>query len=164
MSDPDEPTTNGAGLVPEPPATELDVGRGGSGEDGAPLLYQDLVAPEPADPDPPPAARWLAFAAILVAGLLGGLIGYGTADLLSESSLIVGLGGIAGAAIGAVGVGVVAGLTLRAMNEWRSVSHPEGETRASSGLIVRPAPVDPEPGPGTDSDPAEGSGPEGDRA
>ena len=105
--------------------------------DDSPLLYTDLDAPDPADPTPPAAARWLAFGSILLGGLLGGLIGYGTADLMVESSAVVAAGGLLGAVAGAVGVGIVAGLTLRAMNEWRSVDHPESETRAASGLIVR---------------------------
>ncbi len=129
--------------------TETAASNGGSGDDGStamearptgddtPLLYSDLAAPQPADSDPPPQARWLAFVSILIGGLLGGLIGYGTADLMSTSSVVVALGGIAGAALCAIGVGVVASLTLRAMNEWNVVKHPESETRASSGLVMK---------------------------
>jgi predicted lipid-binding transport protein (Tim44 family) len=106
-------------------------------EERSPLLYNDLVAPAPADPTPPAGARWLAFGSILLGGLLGGLIGYGTADLMVDSSLWVAVGGLVGAIAGAVGVGVVAMLTLRAMNEWKSVDHPESETRAASGLVLR---------------------------
>jgi hypothetical protein len=89
--------------------------------------YADLRAPRPAPAAPPPAARWLAFAGILLGGLLGGLIGWGVADLLGDGSLWPAVGGLVGGVFGAVGVGVIAGLTLRAMNEWRSVRHPEGE-------------------------------------
>jgi hypothetical protein len=54
------------------------------------------------------------------------MIGYGTGDLLGDgSSLWTGVGAVAGAAAGAVGVGIVAGLTLRAMSEWRAIEHPE---------------------------------------
>lgn len=119
-------------------------------DDRSPLLYTDLDAPAPVDPTPPTAARWLAFGSILLGGLLGGLIGYGTADLLVDSSLVVTLGGLGGAIAGATGVGVVAMLTLRAMNEWKSVEHPESETRASSGLIVRDAAPESADGQGTD--------------
>ncbi|MDH3680610.1 MAG: hypothetical protein OEV40_11735 [Acidimicrobiia bacterium] len=105
--------------------------------DDSPLLYTDLDAPKPSDADPPPQARWLAFGSILLGGLLGGLIGYGTGDLMSSSSVIAALGAVGGAALGALGVGVVAGLTLRAMNEWHAVEHPESETRAASGLVLR---------------------------
>lgn len=92
----------------------------------APLLpYADLRAPRPAPAAPPVGARWLAFAGILLGGLLGGMIGWGVADLLAEGSLWPAVGALAGGTFGAVGVGVVAGLTLRAMNEWKSVRHPE---------------------------------------
>jgi hypothetical protein len=37
------------------------------------------------------------------------------------------VGGLVGGVSGAVGVGIIAGLTLRAMNEWSSVRHPEAE-------------------------------------
>ena len=134
---------------PDHPDTETAASNGGSGEDGStamearptgddtPLIYSDLAAPRPAESDPPPQARWLAFVSILVGGLLGGLIGYGTADLMSTSSVVIALGGVAGAALCAIGVGVVANLTLRAMNEWSVVKHPESETRASSGLVMK---------------------------
>lgn len=105
--------------------------------ESAPLLYNDLAAPDPTDPDPPPAARWLAFVSIVTAGLLGGLIGYGTADLMTGSSLWAAAGAVVGAGFCAIGVGIVAGLTLRAMSEWRSVEHPESETRRASGLTRR---------------------------
>ncbi len=121
----------------DPPNPDDDPGALQRRDDRSPLLYTDLEAPEPADPTPPTIARWLAFASILTGGLLGGMIGYGTADLMVSSSVIVTLGGLVGAVAGAVGVGVVAMLTLRAMNEWKSVEHPESETRASSGLVVR---------------------------
>jgi hypothetical protein len=67
----------------------------------------------------------LAFAAILVAGLCGGLIGYGVADVQGASTTVAGLVGLVGAAGGAIGVGVVATLALRAMGEWRTVEHRE---------------------------------------
>ena len=138
MTDSDEsPAPTDGPLAPLPGSLQR---RGGQ----SPLLYTDLDAPQPADPRPPSSARWLAFGSILLGGLLGGLIGYGTADLMVSSSLVVTLGGLGGAIAGAIGVGVVAMLTLRAMNEWRSVSYPESETRASSGLVVRePSDTDP---------------------
>jgi hypothetical protein len=66
----------------------------------------------------------LAFVAILVGGLCGGLIGYGFTDLSCSGGCATAAGGAAvvGAVIGAVGVGVVAVLALRAMGEWRTVS------------------------------------------
>lgn len=108
-----------------------------TGLEDKPVLYTDLVAPSAMPTEPPPPARWLAFGSILVGGLLGGLIGYGTGDLMTGSPIWAALGGLIGAALCAVGVGIVAGLALRAMNEWKPVKHPESETRAASGLVLR---------------------------
>jgi predicted lipid-binding transport protein (Tim44 family) len=127
----------------EPPVPAQDPGPIERRSDDTPLLYGDLEAPVPVDPTPPATARWLAFGSILLGGLLGGLIGYGTADLMADSAMVVAIGGLVGAICGALGVGVVASLTLRAMNEWKSVDHPESETRASSGLILRDDGVEP---------------------
>lgn len=91
------------------------------------LPFDDLVAPAPLSAAPPEPARWLAFVGVIVGGLLGGLIGYGVADLLSTGSVWPAVGGLIGALIGAVGVGVVSALTLRAMGEWRAVKHPEAD-------------------------------------
>ena len=91
------------------------------------LPYAGLRAPRPLPAAPPLAARVLAFAAIVVAGLFGGLIGWGTGDLLTGAAPWAAAGALIGAVVGAVGVGVIASLTLRAMNEWRSVRHPEAE-------------------------------------
>jgi len=69
---------------------------------------------------PSTGARVLAFVAILVGGLCGGLIGYGFADLQCTGSctVLAGGAGLLGAVLGAVGVGIVAVLALRAMGEW----------------------------------------------
>ena len=93
------------------------------------LPFAGLLAPEPLTSAPPVGARFLAFGSILVGGLLGALIGYGTAELMAGSGLWAGLGAVLGGAIGAVGVGIVASLTLRAMNEWRAVQHPEAGSK-----------------------------------
>jgi hypothetical protein len=85
---------------------------------------------QPPEPDyaptslPSTGARVLAFIAILVGGLCGGLIGYGFTDLSCSDGCanLAGGAAVAGAVIGAVGVGVVAVLALRAMGEWRTVS------------------------------------------
>lgn len=70
-------------------------------------------------------ARILAFSAILLGGLCGGLIGYGFTDLQCTDSCtgLAGGVGLLGAVLGAAGVGVVAVLALRAMGEWRTVQH-----------------------------------------
>jgi hypothetical protein len=93
-----------------------------------PIPFADLRAPAAVPAEPPAPARWLAFTSNLVGGLLGGMIGYGTGDLLTGSTVWAGLGTLTGALIGAVGVGIVAGLALRAMNEWQAARHPEATT------------------------------------
>ena len=74
---------------------------------------------------PSTGARVAAFAAIVVAGLCGGVIGYAFMDLQTEgdNTVLVGLGMVVGALVGAVGVAVVATLALRAMGEWRTIQH-----------------------------------------
>jgi hypothetical protein len=83
---------------------------------------------------PSTTARWLAFLAIVVGGVCGGLIGWSVTDLQcgperragaeaqaddDGCDTVNGLGAVAGAVIGAGGVAVVAVLVLRAMAEWR---------------------------------------------
>jgi hypothetical protein len=94
------------------------------------------VMATPPEPDayapsslPPTGARVLAFVAILVGGLCGGLIGYGFADLQcsGDCGLLTAAAGVLGAVIGAVGVGVVAVLALRAMGEWSAPRSPDAE-------------------------------------
>jgi hypothetical protein len=112
MTDPDEPSL---------PVTAFPA--------KTPLPFEDLRTPVPIPAAPPLAARVLAFASILAGGLLGAMIGYGTADLMSGATGWALLGLLVGAAAGAVGVGVVASLTLRAMNEWTATPHPEAGPR-----------------------------------
>jgi hypothetical protein len=85
---------------------------------------------------PSTTARLLAFLAIVVGGLCGGVIGWSVTDLQcgperragAEQAVdedddgcgtIAGIGAVVGAVIGAGGVAVVAVLVLRAMAEWR---------------------------------------------
>jgi hypothetical protein len=78
---------------------------------------------------PPTGARVLAFLAILVGGLCGGLIGYAVTDLQCTdgcSGAATGLGALVGALVAAGGVAVVAVLVLRAMAEWRTIQHRKG--------------------------------------
>lgn len=72
---------------------------------------------------PSPLARGLAFAAIVVAGLCGALIGWAFVDLQCEGSCSTasGAGAVVGGVAAAVGVAVVAVLTLRAMGEWKRI-------------------------------------------
>lgn len=86
----------------------------------------DADSPEYAPTSLPPlGARILAFVAILFGGLFGGLIGYGFTDLQCTGGCATRAGGfgVLGAVVGAVGVGVVAVLALRAMGEWRTIQH-----------------------------------------
>ncbi len=91
------------------------------------------AAPGPASAEYAPTslpslgARVLAFVAILLGGLCGGLIGYGFTDLQCTDSCttLAGGAGVVGAILGAAGVGVVAVLALRAMGEWKARSGPE---------------------------------------
>ncbi len=72
-------------------------------------------------------SRWaflLAFGGVVLAGILGGIIGYGIADVSSPSDLSRLVGTFVGALIGAGGVGIVAVLVLRAMAEWRRQNPP----------------------------------------
>jgi hypothetical protein len=99
--------------------------------------------PEPPEPSdyaptalPSTGARVLAFAAILVGGVCGGLIGYGFTDLQCADgcATLAGFAGLVGAVLGAVGVGVVAILALRAMNEWNQVT---GASPGSRPTVAR---------------------------
>lgn len=82
----------------------------------------DIPAPPPTLPRRGPLL--LAFAAIVVAGLIGAFIGYALAGASTTSTTTTGdlLGALIGAIIAAGGVGVVAVLALRAMAEWKQ--HP----------------------------------------
>lgn len=82
-----------------------------------------MPAPEdrPLTAIPSRRARALAFVSILVAGLCGALIGSSFVRIQCDDgcTMAAGLAGVAGAAIFAGGVAVVAVLVLRAMGEWR---------------------------------------------
>jgi hypothetical protein len=87
--------------------------------------------PEPVagDDSTPPmlpgrGAFLLAFGGVVLAGILGGIIGFGIADVSSQSDASHLVGTLVGALIGAAGVGVVAVLVLRAMAEWRRQNPP----------------------------------------
>jgi hypothetical protein len=76
-------------------------------------------APDAAPPMLPSRSAFiLAFSAVVVAGLFGGVIGFGVADVGTDSDAARLLGTFVGAMIGAAGVGIVAVLVLRAMSEW----------------------------------------------
>jgi hypothetical protein len=89
----------------------------------------DPPEPDPAEEPAPPmlpsrGAFLLAFGSVVLAGILGGIIGYGIADVSSQSDISHLLGTFVGSVIGAGGVGIVAVLVLRAMAEWRRQNPP----------------------------------------
>ncbi len=100
--------------------------------DPRPTPARPAGAPPLPSAAPPIGARALAVAAIVVAGLCGGLIGYGIIDLQARADDVPGaessgggigpvIGGVVGAVLAAVGVAVVAVLVLRAMTEWKTI-------------------------------------------
>ena len=92
-------------------------------------VVDGALPPEDGDETALPSvlARALAFGAVLVAGLCGGLIGYAFVDLqcTGDCTVPAGLIGLLGAVVAAVGVGVVSVLALRAMGEWRRMDQPD---------------------------------------
>ncbi|MDQ3757815.1 MAG: hypothetical protein M3394_08195 [Actinomycetota bacterium] len=89
---------------------------------------------------PSPRARALAFAAILVGGLCGSLIGWSFVDLQCTGACGTpnGIGALVGGVIAAGGVAVVSVLTLRAMGEWRRISEAQlrGDGNGNAGDSV----------------------------
>jgi len=77
---------------------------------------------------PSPAARGIAFAAIVFAGVAGALIGYSLVRIQCDGdcALPLGLGIFVGAVGAAGGMSVVAVLVLRAIGEWREIQRREG--------------------------------------
>lgn len=70
---------------------------------------------------PTRTAFLLAFASVVVAGLFGGIIGYGLADVgcTGDCEGAKLFGTLIGSTVAAGGVGIVAVLVLRAMAEWK---------------------------------------------
>ncbi len=73
-----------------------------------------------------------AFAAILLAGLAGALIGYSLIELQCEGDcgLATGLGLLIGAGVAAGGMAIVAVLVMRAIGEWREIEDRTGAGHA----------------------------------
>lgn len=68
-------------------------------------------------------ARVAAFVSILIAGVAGALIGFTLVDLQCQGDCDVpnSIGLICGAITGAIGMGIVAVLVLRATGEWKEL-------------------------------------------
>jgi hypothetical protein len=73
-----------------------------------------------------------AFAAILLSGLAGALIGYSLVAIQCEGScaLATGIGLLIGATVAAGGMSIVAVLVMRAMGEWREIEDRTGAGHA----------------------------------
>ena len=86
-----------------------------------------MTEPRPLSAIPPVAARVIAFTAILLGGLAGGLIGYALVDLQCHGDCAVakGIGLLVGAVVCAAGMAIVGVLALRAMGEWREITDRE---------------------------------------
>jgi hypothetical protein len=69
---------------------------------------------------PSPLARVLGFAAIVLGGLAGGVIGWAFVAIQSDNEVGQALGAAVGAIAAAAGTAVIAVLVLRAMGEWRA--------------------------------------------
>ena len=84
------------------------------------MHHDERPAAGPPSGAPPLVARLAAFGAIVVAGVCGGLIGFGFVDLQCEGTCATpkGIGALVGAIGAASGVAIIAVLTLRAMGEW----------------------------------------------
>jgi hypothetical protein len=118
MADALEPGVDEPASAAGPPADGTDAPTDASGEATPPML-------------PSRRAYLLSFAAVALAGIFGAVIGYGVTDVGATSDLATFFGILIGAVIGAVGVGVVAVLVLRAMAEWnRQQALPEDQRPA----------------------------------
>jgi hypothetical protein len=86
---------------------------------------------------PSPLARGVAFAAILLGGLAGGLIGYAFVDLQCEDgcATAAAVGAWVAAVLGAAGTAVIAVLGLRAMGEWRLLGDRPGADEQADGRV-----------------------------
>lgn len=87
------------------------------------------------DAAPPVWARIVAVAAIVIAGGAGGLIGWSAFDLQcsGDCGTSAVIAGVVSAVVFAIGVAVVAVLTLRAMSEWRAIENRD-RARRERGL------------------------------
>lgn len=72
---------------------------------------------------PSGTARALAFVAIMLSGLAGGLIGHALVDVQcsGECAVPLGMGVLVGSVLFAAGAAVIAVLGLRAVGEWRQI-------------------------------------------
>jgi hypothetical protein len=95
------------------------------------MVSEPRKSPLP-DAAPPVWARIVAVSSIVIGGACGGLIGWSVVNLqcTEDCSSTAALSGLGGALIGAIGVAVVAVLTLRAMAEWKAIENRDRARRA----------------------------------
>lgn len=90
-----------------------------------------MTSPSPLSALPSIVARVLAFVAIVIGGLAGGLIGFALVDLQcsGDCSTWKGIGIFLGATVGAGGTAIVSVLVLRALGEWREINDRQNASR-----------------------------------
>ena len=83
----------------------------------------NVNAERPLSALPSRGARLAAYAAVILGGVAGGLIGYALVDVQCTGSCDtpLGLGAFVGAVVTAGGMSIVAVLVLRALGEWREL-------------------------------------------
>ncbi|MGA1344983.1 MAG: hypothetical protein ACO35E_03290 [Ilumatobacteraceae bacterium] len=79
--------------------------------------------PRPLSAIPPRVARTTAFVAVLLGGLVGGVLGHTivAVQCTGECAVPNGLGLLAGSVVIAAGMAIVSVLALRAMGEWHEI-------------------------------------------
>ncbi|MFM7127357.1 MAG: hypothetical protein ACKOYO_10925 [Actinomycetota bacterium] len=79
--------------------------------------------PRPLSALPSPLARAIAFVAILVGGVAGGIIGFALVDIQHEgdADVVHGSGILVGSLVAAGGTAIIAVLVLRALGEWKDL-------------------------------------------
>ncbi|MFM7756196.1 MAG: hypothetical protein ACKOBT_07870 [Actinomycetota bacterium] len=79
--------------------------------------------PRPLSALPSPLARAIAFVAILVGGVAGGIIGFALVDIQHEgdADVVHGSGILVGSVVAAGGTAIIAVLVLRALGEWKDL-------------------------------------------
>jgi len=99
------------------------------------LVVSDSQSTALPDATPPVWARVAAVLAIIIGGVAGGLIGWSVFDLQCTDGCptTAAIGGIVGALSGAIGLAVVAVLSLRAMAEWKAIENRD-RARRERGL------------------------------
>jgi len=145
------------------PAHGDPAGAKGRGPAGSATPGGEAPSSRPVSALPSVQARALAFAAIIIAGICGALIGWSFVDLQCHGNCTVpnGTGSVVGAIIAAVGVAVVAVLVLRAMGEWKTIKEERALAEATQAAIAASSRIDrgeegPPPPEGRTGEPSEG--------